>query len=323
MIWLSMILIIVGFILLIKGADVLVDSSSNIAKKFHIPEIVIGLTIVSMGTSLPELMVSAKAATSGFSDMSVGNVLGSNVCNLFLILGLASTIRPLSFQKETKLIEIPICLVLTIIFGILCNTNGGISRIEAIILLSLFIMFIIYTIIMGTKERNLKTEDKKSKEIQSEENTNQISIFKNIIYIILGIIALKYGGDFVVDNAVKIAQHFNISEKIISLTIVAIGTSLPELVTSVVAAIKGNSDISIGNIIGSNIFNMSFIMGISGLIKPIVYNLAYNFEIIILVIASIILAIFTIIPPKNIMTRKNGIIYSSLYIIYTLILLNI
>ena len=313
----SIILIILGFILLIKGADILVDSSSNIAKKFHIPEIIIGLTIVSMGTSLPELIVSAKAATSGFSDMSVGNVLGSNICNLFLILGLASIIRPLVFQKETKLIEIPICLILTIIFGVLCNTNIGISRLEAVILICLFIMFIIYTIILGIKGKHQKEIEEKS------ENRNNISILKNFIYIILGIIALKFGGDFVVDNAVNIAEHFKISEKIISLTIVAIGTSLPELVTSIVAAIKGNNDISIGNIIGSNIFNMSFIIGISALIKPITYNITYNFEIIVLTLASILLFIFPIIKPKNIMTRKNGIIYVSLYIIYTLILLTI
>lgn len=318
-IWLSVILIIMGFALLIKGADFLVDSSSNIAKRFHIPEIVIGLTIVSIGTSLPELMVSLKSAISGHADMSVGNVIGSNVCNLLLILGLASTIRPLKFKKETRLIEIPICLVLTIIFGIICNVNTDISRPEAIILMVLFTMFIIYTIVMGIKGEKFDKEDD-----EIEENTNnekQMSIFKSVIFIILGIIMLKIGGDFVVDNATFIAEHFNISEQIISLTIVAIGTSLPELVTSVVAAIKGNSDISIGNILGSNIFNMALIMGISALISPIKYNTVYNFEIGILIVASIILALFPIIPPKNKMSRRNGITYLLLYIVYTVILL--
>lgn len=319
-IWISVILIIVGFVLLIKGADFLVDSSSSIAKRFHIPEIVIGLTIVSIGTSLPELMVSVKSAISGHSDMSVGNVVGSNVCNLLLILGLASAIRPLTFKRETRLIEIPICLVLTIIFAALCNTGTGITRMESIILLILFALFITYTVIMGIKGEEFDKEDGQTEEKVVENNIKD-SILKNIILIVVGIVALKFGGDFVVDNATIIAEHFNISEQIISLTIVAIGTSLPELVTSVVAAIKGNSDISIGNIIGSNIFNMALIMGVSALINPIIYNIAYNFEIAVLIIASIVLTLFPVIPPKNKMSRTNGIIYLMLYIVYTIILL--
>ena len=319
-IWLAVILIIIGFVLLIKGADFLVDGSSNIAKRFHIPEIVIGLTIVSIGTSLPELIVSLNSAVGGHSDMSVGNVIGSNICNLLLILGLASTIRPLKIKRETRLIEVPMCLVLTIIFGVFCNTAGGISRTEAIILLILFGMFIIYTIVMGMKGEKFDKEDEDTEE--KIENKKQVSILKNIIFIILGIVGLKIGGDLVVDNATIIAEHFNISEQIISLTIVAIGTSLPELVTSVIAAIKGNSDISIGNILGSNIFNMALIMGISNLINPITYNLAYNIEIGILILANVVLALFPLIPPKNKMSRMNGILYLILYIVYTIILFN-
>ena len=319
-IFLTVILIIIGFGLLIKCADLLVDSSSSIAKKFHIPEIIIGLTIVSIGTSLPELIVSLKSAMSGHSDMSVGNVVGSNVCNLLLILGLASTINPIKFKKETRLIEIPICLVLTIIFGILCNTNNIISRPESILLIILFTIFIGYTIIMGKKGEKFDKEE--GEIIEQKEEKSETSILKNIIFIILGIIGLKVGGDLVVDNSIIVAKFFNISEQIISLTIVAIGTSLPELVTSVVAAIKGNSDISIGNILGSNIFNMALIIGISSLINPITYNLVYNFEIGILIIASIVLALFPIIPPKNKMSRMNGIIYLTMYAVYTIILLN-
>jgi len=321
-IWLAVILIIIGFALLIKGADFLVDGSSNIAKRFHIPEIVIGLTIVSIGTSLPELMVSLKSAISGHSDMSVGNVIGSNICNLLLILGLASTIRPLKIKRETRLIEAPMCLVLTIIFGVFCNTAGGISRSEAIVLIVLFTMFIIYTIVMGIKGEKFDKENGEEKASITNDK-KQVSMLKNIIFIILGITALKVGGDLVVDNATIIAEHFNISEQIISLTIVAIGTSLPELVTSVVAAIKGNSDISIGNILGSNIFNIALIMGISALINPITYNLAYNIEIGILLLANVILALFPLIPPKNKMSRRNGILYLILYIVYSIILVNI
>ena len=249
---LSVFLIIIGFIFLIASADLLVDGSSGIAKKFHIPEIIIGLTIVSIGTSMPELFVSITSALEGHSDMSLGNIIGSNLSNLLLILGLSAIIKPVVFQKETRLYEIPMCLLFTITFMIFCNTNDGISRIEGIVLLLLFCVFLGYTIFMGIKESktNLEKDDAK------EEKNN--SIVKNIILVILGVIGLKVGGDLTVDNAVNVANYFNISEKIISLTILAVGTSLPELVTSVTAAIKGNSDIAIGNIIGSNIFVFMF-----------------------------------------------------------------
>jgi len=316
---LTVILIILGFILLIKGADFLVEGSSNIAKKFHIPEILIGLTIVSIGTSMPELFVSTTSAIQGRSDMAMGNVIGSNVCNLLLILGLSTVIQPVKFQKETRLIEIPLCLTLTIIFMTLCNTGEGISRIEAIILLSLFALFIIYTIIMG------KNADKFDKEAQNtrSEDTSNIPMLKSIIYVILGIIALKFGGDLTVDNSVIIANHFGISEQIISLTILAIGTSLPELVTSVTAAIKGNSDIAIGNIIGSNIFNMLLIIGTASIINPITYNFKYNIDMAILIVGTLLLSLFPIIPPKNEMNRGNGIIYLAFYAIYMVILFNV
>lgn len=314
----SVILMILGFALLIKGADFLVEGSSNIAKKFHIPEIIIGLTIVSIGTSMPELFVSVAAALEGHSDIAMGNVIGSNACNLLLILGLATIIRPIKFQRETRLIEIPMCLVLSIIFIFLCNTGEGISRLESLILIGLFIMFIAYTIFMGMKGEKFDSKDKK---VEVESTTN-ISIAKNIIYIVLGIIGLKIGGDLTVDNAVIIAQQFHISEKIISLTILAIGTSLPELVTSVTAAIKGNSDIAIGNIIGSNIFNMLLIIGVASLINPISYSVAYNMEAVIIVLAMILLALFPVIPPKNEMSRSNGVIYLLSYILYLVILIN-
>lgn len=300
---LYIILIIVGFALLIVGADFLVDGASGIAKKFHIPEIIIGLTIVSIGTSMPELFVSITSAIDGYSDMALGNVIGSNLCNLLLILGLSSLIKPVDFQEETRKYEITMCLLFTIILMIFSNTSGGISRIEAVILLVLFGLFIAYTIYMGKKKSK---EDSKV----VEENNKTI---KNIILIILGIIGLKFGGDFVVNNAVNIAQMFNISEKVISLTILAIGTSLPELVTSVTAAIKGNSDIAIGNIIGSNIFNILLILGVSSVIKPITFNSSYNMDLSILCISMVILALFPIIPPKNKMSRANGLIYVLMY----------
>ena len=311
--FLSVILIIIGFVLLIVGADVLVDGSSGIAKKFHIPEIIIGLTIVSIGTSMPELFVSITSALDGYSDMAIGNIIGSNLCNLLLILGLSATIKPVLFQKETRLYEIPMCLLVTIVLMYFCNSQGGISRLEAVILLVLFCAFIGYTIYMGRKESK-----KEIVEIQTEEKKN--SILKNIVFVLLGIFSLKFGGDLVVDNAVNVARYFNWSEKLISLTILAIGTSLPELVTSVTAAVKGNSDIAIGNIIGSNIFNILLIIGVSAFITPITYNFSYNFDFSVLILSSIILAIFPFIPPKDKMSRFNGIIYLIIYIVYLTIL---
>ena len=314
---LSVCLIIIGFILLIKGADLLVDGSSCIAKKFHIPEIIIGLTIVSIGTSMPELFVSTTSSINGYSDMSIGNIIGSNLCNLLLILGLSAMIRPIKFKRETRLIEIPMCLIVTIIFMIFCNTSGSIQKSEAIILIILFSMFLAYTIVMGKKGEKFDKEDV-IVEIQIENKS--ISIMKSIVFIILGIIGLKIGGDLTVDNALVVARQFNVSEKIIGLTILAIGTSLPELVTSVTAAIKENSDIAIGNIIGSNIFNILFIIGISAVISPLTYNFTYNIQMSILILAMLVLSLFPVIPPKNEMSRFNGTIYLILYIVYIIIL---
>jgi len=307
-------LILLGFILLIKGADILVNGSSAIAKKLRISEIVIGLTIVSIGTSMPELFVSTSSAIQGSSDISIGNVIGSNICNLLLILGLSSLIHPVKFHKETKLIENPMSIILSLVFLIICNINQDVSRVEGIILLVLFIAFLIYTIIMGKKSQDeeiLQT---------SLEDAKKISVIKNIVLIILGIVALKIGGDLVVENAKLIAVALNVSEKIIGLTIVAIGTSLPELVTSVTAAIKGESDIAIGNIIGSNIFNILLIIGVSAIITPITYNISYNFDMFILFIAMTLMCIFPFIKPKDIMSRGNGVIFTLLYIVYMIIL---
>ena len=310
----EIIFILIGFIMLIKGADILVDGSSAIAKKMRISEIIIGLTIVSIGTSMPELFVSTSSALQGFSDISIGHVIGSNICNLLLILGVSSMIHPVKFQKETKLIENPMSILFTLIFVIICNINQDVSRVEGIILIALFVGFLIYTIIMGKK-----SQDEVILQLSLEE-TKKISLTKNILFIILGIAVLKVGGDLVVENAKLVATQLNISEKIIGLTIVAIGTSLPELVTSVMAAIKGDSDIAIGNIIGSNIFNLLLIIGLSAIIKPITYNVSYNFEIIILLISMILMTIFPFIKPNDEMSRTKGAIFTLLYIVYMIIL---
>jgi cation:H+ antiporter len=311
----NILLIALGFALLVKGADFLVDGASGVAKRFHIPEIIIGLTIVSIGTSMPELFVSITSAIDGYSDMAIGNVIGSNLCNLLLILGISAAINPIIFKKETKLIEIPICLGVSIVFLILANIGNSISRIDAIILIALFIGFICYTIMMAKKGEDFDEISEEEKQRSAEEGKKR-KIIVNIIYIIVGIIALKIGGDLVVEHSEKIAKMFNVSDKIIGLTIVAIGTSLPELVTSVTAALKKNSDIAIGNIIGSNIFNMLLIIGAAAAISPMNYNTSYNLQMGILIIATIVLGIFPYTDRKDEMTISNGITYLMLYALY-------
>ena len=307
-------LIILGFVMLIKGADFLVDGASNIAKKFHIPEIIIGLTIVSIGTSMPELFVSITSATKGSSDMAIGNVIGSNIANLLLILGLSSVVRPVKFKRETRLIEMPLCLGISIIFAIVCNIGNIVSRIDSSILITLFALFIMYTIVMAKQGEEFDKDDEEQEENNKDKSSK--STIRDVIFLILGIVLLKVGGDLTVDNAVKVAQSFNLSEKIISVTILAIGTSLPELVTSVSAAFKGKSDIAIGNILGSNIFNLLLIIGVSSMISPITYNTSYNVDMIFFVVGMLLLALFPVIPPKNKMTRWNGILYLYMYVAY-------
>lgn len=323
--FIQIIIMLVGFVLLVKGADLLVDGASNIAKKFHIPEIVIGLTIVSVGTSMPELMVSLTSALEGHSDMSIGNVVGSNIANLLLILGICAIIKNLNFKKETKYFESPFALIVTIllfIFGNNCIIDGSgvIGRGAGFVLIGLCILFIIYNIIMAKKGEDFDGISKDLVIVNIEMSTARYTI-KSIIFIILGIVCLKFGGDFVVDSASEIARILGMSEKLISLTIIAVATSLPELATSVIATKKGEVDLAIGNIIGSCIFNILLIIGLSAIITPISYSLNYNKDIICLIVATIFLALFPFIGKKDEMTRANGIIYLVGYIAYSISLI--
>lgn len=311
--FLYIVYIFIGFYLLIKGADFLVDGASNLAKRFYIPTIIIGLTIVAIGTSMPELMVSSTASIEGHSDMSIGNVVGSNIANLFFILGICSIIKPLKFQKTTEIFENFITIFATFLllfFGNNTKTNI-ITRLDGLILLSCSICFIFYNIYMAKKKASVL--------IELQKHTSQkINIFKCILSIILGILALKVGGDVVVKYSSKIAYILGISEKIISITIVAFATSLPELLTSINATLKGETDMAIGNIIGSQIFNIFFIIGVSSVLCPIKYSTHYNFDIALLLAGAILFSIFPFIGKKHFMTRFNGIIFISIYILYLL-----
>lgn len=305
----SILFIIIGFIGLIKGADFLVEGASNIAKKFNIPEIIIALTIVSIGTSMPELFVSLTSGIDGLSDISIGNVVGSNIANLLLILGITAIIRPIAVKKETKFVEIPVCFITTLIFWTFCNLGGNITRLDGIVFVALFLLFIVYTIIVAIKHNQVYSKEKR-------EPIDKISLFKDIIDIGLGIIALKIGAELTVDNAINISRILNISEKVISVTVLAVGTSLPELFTSVSAAIKGKSDIAIGNIVGSNIFNILLILGVTAIINPLTYNMSFNKDLTLLIISTVLLMIFPFIPKKDEMTKGNGVIYLILYFVY-------
>ncbi len=306
--FLNFILIILGFALLVKGADFLVDGSTIIAKKFHIKEIVIGLTIVSIGTSFPELMVSLTSALNNHADMAIGNVVGSNISNLFLILGICAIIKPLKFQEETARLEIPIVIFLTALLYILGNNSYEkvITRIEGTILSLFFILFIIYNLWIVKKDN---ITDEKVNDYTNKE------IINGVVKIFIGIIGLKFGSDFIVNNSSELAESFGVSEKIISLTIIAISTSLPELITSATATLKGEINMAIGNVIGSNIFNIVLIVGVTALISPINYSVSYNKDIIFFLIGMIILAILPMIGKKR-MSRFAGMLYFSAYVVY-------
>lgn len=306
---LNIIFIIVGFFLLVKGADLLVDGSSRIARKFNVKEIIIGLTIVSIGTSMPELIISVTSALKNQSDFAIGNILGSNISNLFFILGVCAIIKPLLFKKQTVKIEIPFVIFLTALLYIFGN-NGDyhlITELEGIIFIVFCVLFTIYNIFISKNINNSEMEKNKNKDIK---------LSKSFLLIMIGIILLKFGGDFVVDNASRIATLLGISERVISLTIVAISTSLPELITSALATYKGEIDLAIGNIIGSNILNIVLIVGIMAIINHIPYSVSFNKDLMIFLIGMIFLFIVPFIGEKYKIERVSGYIYLISYFIY-------
>jgi len=307
---LEIILLLFGFILLVKCADFLVEGASSLALSFKISQMVVGLTIVAFGTSAPELIVNVFASIKGSSDITIGNVVGSNIVNILVILGISAIIKPLHTHKNTVWREIPFSLIAVIAMLIMMNDNlfnagnDMVSRGDGALLLLFFIIFLSYVYAIS-----------KNDSIQPME-IKYLPTSKSIIFIIIGIIGLFIGGKLIVDSAIEIARIFNISEAIIGFTIVAIGTSLPELATSVVAAKKGNSDIAIGNVVGSNIFNIFFVLGISALINPIAFNSHLNIDIIVLLIVTLVLFFTMFTGKKRILERWEGIILVICYVLY-------
>ena len=315
--FIQILILILGFALLIAGANSLVNGASGIAKKLNIPEILIGLTIVALGTSLPELVVTIISAASNSTDIIVGNVIGSNICNLLLILGVVAVIKPIKFEKTTIKTNMPLFIFLTTLvlimgLGFLSGNRLIFTKIDGIILLAIAFLYFLSPIINYIKDKNNKSEQN-----LAESATTNSSIIKNITYILLGGFALKYGGDFVVDSATKIATTLNISERIISLTIVALGTSLPELVTSVIAIIKNNDDIAEGNIIGSCIINFCLILGLGCAITNLPITTEYIESLMLLLGSSILIWLYGLGNKDNTVTKGNGIILLIMYLIYS------
>lgn len=308
-----------GIILLIKGADYLVDGSSSLAKKFKVPTIVIGLTIVAFGTSMPELVVNIASAIRNSGDIAFGNIVGSNIVNILLILGISGIIGSLKVQSSTVWKEIPFSLLAVIVLVVFANAHvldklnfNSILKFEGIVLVLFFIIFLYY--VFGLVRKNkLKLDDKK---IEIKKYSGRI-IF---LMIIGGLIALYFGGKWTVDGAILIARAFGLSEYFIGLTIVAVGTSLPELVTSIVAAIKKQNDLAVGNIVGSNIFNIFWILGLTAIINPIVIPVSANIDLLVLLVATVLLFVFMFLGKRHELDRWQGIMFVIMYVVYVVYL---
>jgi len=307
MIILEILLLVVGFAMLVKGADWFVEGAAGIASKFGIPQLVVGLTIVAMGTSAPEAAVSITAALKGTADIAVGNVVGSNILNVLVILGLTGLITSVAVQKSTLFIEIPYMLVVTGVLLVMGMLGNSINLAEGIILWAMFILYLAYLFVLAKKGKS------------EEEAKEARPLWKLLLFALVGGGVVVLGSNIAVDSATAIAQIIGLSEKFIGLTIVALGTSLPELVTSVTAARKGNADIAIGNIVGSNIFNILFVLGTSALIIPITFEASFAIDTIISIVAGVLLWIATIGKKK--LTRPWGIIMLLCYAAYFVYLL--
>lgn len=303
----AIILLILGFVMLIKGADWFVDGSAGIAARFGIPQLVIGLTIVAMGTSAPEAAVSITAATSGNAGITIGNVIGSNILNVLLILGLTAVIIIVPVQRSTVKLEMPFMHVITIVLAVLGMTGGEILLWEGVVLWALFLVYLGYLFRMA-KKGNAR-----------EEAEEMLPLWKQLLMLVIGIVCIVFGSDLTVDNATIIAEVLGMDDRLIGLTIVAFGTSLPELVTSVTAAKKGKADIAIGNIVGSNIFNILFVVGTTALITPVEFAKGFIIDSGIALAAGLILW-FGVMKEQK-LKRPIGIIMLVSYAVYFVYLL--
>lgn len=306
----QIILLVIGFIILIKGADIFVDGASGVARNFKISKMLIGLTIVAFGTSAPEFAVSVKSLLKGSGDIVLGNVIGSNILNILLILGVAAMVHTLNVKSNTVRKELPITLLMTAVFSVLLSDHlfdskitNAFTRSDGIILLLFFLVFIYYLISIMRKK------------IDDDEETEMIPLMKAILFTIVGIISIILGSNLVVDSASVLAKSLGVSERMISLTIIALGTSLPELVTSIMATKKGEYDIAIGNVVGSNIFNIGIVIGLPVTLLGGISHLTFNsIDLIVMIISAILLFLFSFKDYK--ISRKEGFVFLTLFVVY-------
>ena len=317
MLW-EIILVIIGFILLVKGADFLVTAATSVAKKFGLSEMLIGLTIVAIGTSLPEIFITITSSIEGHSDLIIGNAIGSCICNFLLVMGISALVRPVKFDKRIVKRHIPIGIITMCLLLFLGNTQKlgeaqTITRGQGIILLLFTLAYIIYTIYEEKKIKNEKIDEEIIKDVEAREKNSIIII---IIYMILGIIGLKFGSDFVVDNSIIIAKNFGLSENFIGMTIIAVGTALPEIMTGIIAAKRDETDLLLGNITGSNILNLCLLIGLGAVINPLIFSTDFNASIIFLIVITIALLLIATINKRSELDKKRGILLIIMHIVY-------
>ena len=303
---LQLLLLAMGFALLVKGADWFVDGASGIATKLKIPQLVIGLTIVAMGTSAPEAAVSITAALKGSAEITIGNIVGSNILNILIILGISALVTPLAVAKSTIKVDIPVVIAATLIL-LWMGYDGTITLAEGILMLVLFASYIGYLMYVAFKERQ-----------ESDEDVKELSLMKACLWTVVGLCLIVGGSNITVDAATSIAKILGLSERFIGLTIVALGTSLPELFTSVMAARKGKADIAIGNIVGSNIFNILFVVGLSALVIPVPFVQSFRFDAVVAAIAAVMLLICVLKDKK--LNRWAGALMLLSYAAYFVII---
>lgn len=305
--------LLIGFALLIKGADIFVDGASSIAKKFNVSPMLIGLTIVAMGTSAPEAAVSVSSSLAGQNDMSIANVVGSNFFNILIVLGVSSIIAKLPVEKETIKKDTPFLIFISILLLVL-SLNFNLSRLDGVVFLVLFVLFLINMIKSNISSKDIESSSGETAIAIEATDTKTIYMPKTLLLCLIGIVGIVFGGDLVVDSATNIATSFGMSANLVGLTIVAMGTSLPELVTSVIAVKKGETEIAIGNVIGSNIFNILLVLGLAALIHPMAVSIVAIIDTIFMTAVTILLYIF--IKKNNSLTKIHGIIFVIIYFIY-------
>lgn len=303
-------LFIAGFILVVKGADLLIDGAVFIADRLHVSQMAIGLTIVALGTSLPELFVNVSASFRQASDLAIGNVLGSNIANILLVLGVAALISPLPIKKGSLTVDAPFSIFAALLMVLLANTalmSAGkemlLDKPEGILMLIIFAIYIVY----------IALNAKKKVDVLPAVDSKKLGIPLSLIYILIGIAGLYFGGQWIVNGALFLSGILGLSESFIGLSAIAIGTTVPELVTSVVAAKKGNVDIAVGNVIGSNIFNLLWVLPVSALINPIAYNQAYNVDVLLILVASLFMIGIAVAGKKRTVGKGGGVMFLMLY----------